>query len=77
MDQKLLAFVMWLFIDHEASTLHHDGVTAVKIAEHICTITTAFILMTLKILVFIENYLLKKEREKTVHMHAQFTGKPV
>lgn len=55
---------MWLFIDHEASTLHHDGVTAAKIAEHICTITTAFILMTLKILVFIENDLLKKrERE--------------
>jgi len=59
-DQEVLAVVIWLFINHEASTLNHDRVTAVKIAEHIRTITTAFILMTPKIFVFIENYLLKK-----------------
>lgn len=57
-EQILLAFVMWLFIDHEAAALHTDGVTAVNIAEHISTITIAFILMTFKILVFIENNLL-------------------
>lgn len=60
-DKELIAFVMWLFIDHEASTFHLDRIAAVKIAQHICTVINAFILMTPKMFVFVENNLIKKD----------------
>lgn len=47
------------FIDHEAATLHLDGVAAAEVRVKVCAVITALITPTLEVLVLIKDNLIK------------------
>lgn len=55
----LIAHVVESLIDNPGPTLHPDGVTAADGRAEVRTVTAAFIEITLKVLVLIEEYLHK------------------
>lgn len=56
-QEILMSYVIWHFIDHEAATLHSDGVAMVEIGVEICAVAAALITMALEIPLLIKNYL--------------------
>lgn len=53
----LLTYVIWPFIDHEAATLHSDGVAVTEIGVQICAVAAALITTALEIRVLVKNNL--------------------
>ena len=51
----LVSHVTRFFIYHEASTLHLDGVAAVKVAKQVHAVTYALKMVAPEVLVFIED----------------------
>lgn len=53
----LVTYVIWPFIDHEAATLHNDGVALAEICVQICAVTRALITTALEIPVLVKSNL--------------------
>lgn len=51
----LVTYVIWPFIDHEAATLHSDGVAVAEIGVQICAVTATLIITALEIPVLVKN----------------------
>lgn len=51
----LVAHIIWPFIDHEAATLHSDGVTAAEVGVKVCAVIAALITTTLEIPVLVKD----------------------
>lgn len=56
----LVAHVVGPLIDHEAATLHLDGVTSVEVGVKVGTVATALMIVPLKVSVFVK-YDLQKQ----------------
>ena len=61
MQHVLVAAIIRLLIGHPTATLHPYGVTATEVVVHLCTVTTALKMMSLKVPVLVEDYLLKRK----------------
>lgn len=65
------------FIDHEAATLHLDGVTSVEVGVKVGTVATALMKVPLKVSVFVKNDLQKQwlnTQKESFHFLQGFGG---
>ena len=60
--EVLVAHVVRALVDHEAATLHPDGVAAVEVGVEVCAVVTALTTATLKVSVFVKCNLSRKAR---------------
>lgn len=51
----LLTYVIWPFIDHEATIFHSDGVAVAEIGVQICAVTATLITTAFEIPVLVKN----------------------
>ena len=61
----LVAHVVSVLVDHEAATLHPNGVALAEVGVQVGAVFAALIVATTKVLVFKENDLKLKKKHKT------------
>ena len=71
-EDVLVAHVVGSFIDHPGAAIHPDGVTAADVGAELGTVTAAFIVMTLEVLVLIEVDLQAGLRIRPLHLHVDY-----
>lgn len=67
----LMTYVIWPFIDHEAATLHSDGIAVAEIGFQFGALTHALITTALEILVLVKNNLEYKAMVKRLRNSAR------
>lgn len=60
-EDILVAHILGSLIDHPSPTLHPDGVTAAEVGAELRTVTAAFVVTALEVLVLIKEDLGMKE----------------
>lgn len=69
MQHVLVAAIIWLFVGHPATALNSYRVTAAEVVLHLGAVSTALVVTTLEVPVFIEDNLHRTDGSALVYHH--------